>query len=217
MTDLVARLQAVDACGVSDALDRLEMGGVVLGIGPMWGCPRIAGRVMTVRLRKAAPGEKSKHHLGTQAIVQSGPGTVIVVEHQEHDEAAGWGGILSLAAKTRGIEGVIVDGNCRDIDDSRDAAFPVYGRARTPMTARGRVVEDYTGEPIRVGGLEVSPGDYVIADHSGVVFIRAEDAEEVISVAEELVAKEKLMAADVKAGKSVVEVMGTNYETMLEK
>lgn len=216
MSDALAlRLSRLDTCGVSDALDRLGLSGAVMGIVPMWPCPRIAGQVITVRLRRAEPGEHSPRHLGTAAIEAGGPGQVIVIEHHDREDAAGWGGILSLAAKLKGIEGVIVDGTCRDVDDSRDAGFPVFARAATPMTARGRVVEASMGEPIRVADLHVSPGDYVIADWSGAVFLSADRAEEIITTAEGLAAREAAMAQDVRAGKSVIEVMGANYEAML--
>ena len=196
-------------------MDRLGLAGAVQGLQPMWPCPRIAGQVLTVRLRRAEPGEHSPRHLGTGAIEAGGPGSVIVVEHHDRDDAAGWGGILSLAARLKGIEGVIVDGTCRDVDDSRDAGFPVYARAATPMTARGRIAEASMGEPIRVGDLHVAQGDYVIADWSGAVFLPADHAEEIISTAESLMAREAAMAEAVRAGKSVVEVMGANYESML--
>ena len=212
---LAARLARLDTCGVSDAMDRLGLSGAVLGIRPMWPCPRIAGQVITVRLRRAEPGEHSPRHLGTAAIEAGGPGWVIVIEHHDREDAAGWGGILSLAAKLKGVEGVIVDGTCRDIDDSREANFPVFARAATPMTARGRVVEASMGEPIRVGDLHVGQDDYAIADWSGVVFLPADRAEEIVSTAEGLMAREAAMAEAVRAGRSVVEVMGASYESML--
>ena len=83
------------------------------------------------------------------------------------------------------------------------------------MTARGRVVEASMGEPIRVANLTVRPGDYVIADWRGVVFVSAERVEEVIGTAETLAVREAQMAEAVRAGRSVVEVMGANYEAML--
>jgi regulator of RNase E activity RraA len=212
---LAARMARLDTCGVSDALDRLGLDGVVLGLQPMWPCPRIAGRVITVRLRRAEPGEHAPRHLGTAAIEAGGAGDVIVIQHHDSDEAAGWGGILSLAARLKGIEGVIVDGLCRDVDDSRDAGFPVYARSATPMTARGRVLEASMGEPIRVGNLTVRPDDYVIADWSGVVFVTAAHVDEVIETAETLAEREAQMAEAVRTGRSVVEVMGANYESML--
>jgi regulator of RNase E activity RraA len=216
MTDtLAARLARLDTCGISDAMDRLGLSGAVLGLRPMWPCPRIAGQVITLRLRRTEPGDNSPRHLGTAAIDAGGPGQVIVIEHHDRDDAAGWGGILSLAARLKGIEGVIVDGVCRDVDDSRDAEFPVYARGTTPITARGRIVEASMGEPIRVGDLHVSNGDFVIADWSGAVFLPADRADEIVQTAEGLTAREAAMADAVRAGKSVVEVMGANYESML--
>jgi 4-hydroxy-4-methyl-2-oxoglutarate aldolase len=67
-----------------------------------------------------------------------------------------------------------------------------------------------------VGDATVNPGDYVIADGSGVVFIPADRIAEILPVAEKIVEKERLMTKDVLAGKPVSEVMGTNYENMLK-
>src|SRR5437762_6419338 len=95
-TSLAERLKRLDTCGVSDAMDRLGLSGAVLGLRPMWPCPRVAGEVITVRLRRAEPGEHSVRHLGTTAIESGGPDQVIVIEHHDRDDCAGWGGILSL-------------------------------------------------------------------------------------------------------------------------
>lgn len=213
---LVDRLSRLDTCAVSDALDRLGLPGAVTGIRPMWPCPRIAGRVVTVKLvARDAGSPSSTRHLGTAAIEAAAPGDVIVIEHHSRADAAGWGGILSIAAQVKGVRGVIVDGACRDIDEAREIGFPLYARAAVPVTARGRVVEHSFNEAIEVGGVTVAPGDLVIADGSGVVFIPAARAEEVIAAAEAIAATEAEMRKAVLAGRSVVEVMGTAYETML--
>ena len=211
---LVARLARLDTCAVSDALDRLGLAGAVSGLRPMWPCPRIAGRVITVKL-KLADGTKAARHLGTAAVEAAMPGDVIVVDHAGRAEAAGWGGILSLAAKTKGVSGVIVDGACRDVDESRDVGLPVYARSATPVTARGRIVEESFNEPIEVAGVAVRPDDLVIADWTGIVFVAAGRAEEIVMTAEEIAAREAQMAEAVRAGRSVVEVMGASYEAML--
>jgi regulator of RNase E activity RraA len=216
--ELAARLSKLDACAVSDALDKLGLRGVVLGIAPVWPCPRIAGRVVTMRLKpKEADEAAAPRHLGTAAIEAASAGDVIVVDHRGRTDVAGWGGILSTAARYKGIAGVIVDGACRDVDESRERGLPVFARAATPSTARGRVVEDSFNEPIAIGGVAVNPGDLVIADGSGVVFVPASRAAEVVAEAETVAAREAQMARDILDGRSVVQVMGTNYETMLER
>jgi 4-hydroxy-4-methyl-2-oxoglutarate aldolase len=215
--ELVNRLGRLDTCSVSDAIDRLGMRGTVHGIHEVWHCPRIAGRVVTVKLKKRVGDETSPRHLGTSAIMAADPGDVIVIEHGDPEAAAGWGGILSLGAKLKGVGGVIVDGACRDVDESREHKFPVYARSAVPTTARGRILEEAFNVPITVGGIPVKPGDLVIADGSGVVFVPDDRAEEVIKTAETIFATEAAMGEALRAGKPITEVMGANYETMLTR
>jgi regulator of RNase E activity RraA len=66
-----------------------------------------------------------------------------------------------------------------------------------------------------IGGVTVNPGDLVMADGSGVVFIPSARADEVISAAERIAGREAAMAKDLLAGRPVTEVMGQDYEFML--
>ncbi|MEX2599934.1 MAG: RraA family protein [Dehalococcoidia bacterium] len=211
---IVERLKNLDTCAVSDAQDKLGIKGTVIGINPLYPTGRIAGRAITVRM-KAKGTEEPKQHLGTAAVVAADPGDIIVIDHRARTDVAAWGGILSTAAKTKGVAGVLVDGACRDVDEAMGLGLPVFAKAAVPLTARGRIVEDFTNQPIEFGGVPVKPGDYVIADNSGIVIVPAERAEEVLTTAEGIAAREAAMAKDVMAGKSVAEVMGINYEQML--
>lgn len=62
----------------------------------------------------------------------------------------------------------------------------------------------------------VWPGDYVLADRSAVIFIAAANIERVLDAAEAIVAKEAAMAKAILGGTPIGEVMGGNYEHMLE-
>jgi 4-hydroxy-4-methyl-2-oxoglutarate aldolase len=215
-SDFVERLKRVDCCAVSDALDKLQLKGVVTGLSQLSGSRRIAGRVLTVKLGVGEPPPGKPRHVSTTAIVSAQPGDIIVVEQHSGVNAASWGGILTLGAKLRGVAGVIADGPVRDIDEARQHDFPVFGSSVTTFTARGRIVELATGEPINVGDIGVKPGDYAIADGSGVVFVSAENIERVVTVAESIVAREAAMATALREGKPITEVMGANYEDMLK-
>jgi 4-hydroxy-4-methyl-2-oxoglutarate aldolase len=212
---LTARLAKIDTCVLSDALDRLNIRGVAFGLQRLSSRQRIAGRVITVTLGPAEGGVAARH-LGTAAVDLGGPGEVIVVEHHAHQQAAGWGGILSFAAKTKGIEGVVVDGMCRDIDEAIEFGFPVYGLGAVPATARGRVMEVACQQPIVVRGVRVCPNDWVLADSSGVVFVPAARMEEVIATAEGLAEREQQMLQRVRNGEAVSAVMTHQYESMLK-
>jgi 4-hydroxy-4-methyl-2-oxoglutarate aldolase len=212
---LIDRLRRIDTCAVSDALDRLSLPSAVTGIGPRSVRQRIAGRVRTVKL-EAANGRTAKHHLCTTAIEAADAGDVIVIEQKSGIDAAGWGGILSIGAKTKGVSGVIVEGPARDIDEATELGFPVYARSVTARTARGRIIEVSTGQPVTIGEVTVADGDYVLADGSAVTFIPAGQLERVLGEAEKIAAREGLMAEAAREGKPMSQVMGADYEQMLK-
>jgi 4-hydroxy-4-methyl-2-oxoglutarate aldolase len=214
----VARLARLDACAVSDALDRLGLPGAALGLTALAAPRRIAGRAVTVDLVDDRPGAVTRgRHLGTAAVDASGPGDVIVVAHWGRTYVAGWGGVLSAGAKRNGVEGVVVDGACRDVDEARALDLPLYATTGVPVTARGRVVERAWNVPVDIAGVPVYPGDLVIADASGVVFVPSAHAEEVLTTAEAIAAKERAMVERVRAGHAMADVMSADYESMLDR
>ncbi len=214
--DFAARLLALDTPAVSDALDRLGLKGTVFGLLQLSTDRRIAGRIHTVKLGTGAALQGPARHLCTASVEASAPGDILVIEQRSGINAAGWGGILSNAAKVTGIAGVICDGPVRDVVESRDLDFPVFARSATPTTARGRIVEEAFDEPVEIGDVTVRPGDYVIADASGVVFVARDRADEIVTTAEKIAAREAAMTRDVLAGKPVSQVMGADYENMLD-
>lgn len=203
---LIKRLRGLDACALSDALDSLGLPGATLRLRPLWSCPPIAGRAITVQIVPKGDTQPSVH-LNTPAIEAAEPGDVIVVANDGREDVSCWGDILSSAARVKGVGGVVIDGACRDIDASAEIGFPVYGLAVVPVSARGRIVQGSMNEPVTIAGVTVSVGDLVLADGSGTVFVPADHAEAVIAAAERLVAKQRAMVAAVRGGRSVVEVM----------
>jgi regulator of RNase E activity RraA len=214
--DYRQRLGKLDTCIVSDALDKMGLTGVAPGLQRLSTDARVIGSVLTVRLEEAN-GRMAERHLCTAAIEAALPGEVIVVEHRSRSDCAGWGGILSRAAGMKKIAGVIVDGICRDIDESRELEFPVFGRGVLPVTARGRVIETAFNAPVNIGPITVRPGDWVIADGSGVVFIAAENLKAVVEQAEKLAQREAQLVADIESGTPVSQVMSRTYEHMTQK
>jgi len=214
---ILERLAKLDTCAVSDGMDRSGLRGATFGVRPMWACPKIVGRAVTMKIKPVGL-EKPKQHLGTAAIVAAQAGDIIVVDNGGRPDSSCWGGLLSLAAKTKGISGIVIDGACRDIDESRDLEFPVYARGALPMTARNRVMQESFNQEIQFAGVQVHPGDLVIADGSGVVVIPRSQEEEVVKEAEAVTATEARMADGIRQGMSVLEVLEKlGYEAMLTK
>ena len=214
---IIERLLRLDTCAVSDGMDRLGLTGATYGVRPIWACPKIVGRAVTMKIKPVGL-DKPKQHLGTMPIEAAQPGDVIVVDNGGRPDQSCWGGLLALAAKTKGISGVVIDGACRDVDESREVGFPVYARAALPMTARGRVMQESYNQLIEFDGVQVHPGDLVIADGSGVVIIPQSKEVEVVREAEVVAATEARMAEGIRQGMSVLEVLQKlGYEQMLDK
>jgi 4-hydroxy-4-methyl-2-oxoglutarate aldolase len=214
--DTRQRLNQLDSCVVSDAMDRLELTGVAPGLIRLSTEQKLVGPVITVKLETAS-GRLAERHLCTAAIEAAQPGDIIVVEHHSRSDCAGWGGILTRAARVRQVAGVIVDGICRDIDESRELQFPVFARGTIPATARGRIIETDYNCPVSIGTATVRPGDWVIADGTGVVFLPQNHIAAILDQAEKLAAREATFIKDIEAGVPVSKVMSKTYEHMTKK
>jgi 4-hydroxy-4-methyl-2-oxoglutarate aldolase len=213
----LARLRLLDVCDLSDALDALGLPPAVTGLVATSAPRPIAGRAVTVELAAGPPPSAATRHLGTAAVDFAGPNNVIVVAQRTGIDAAGWGGILSLAAHRGSIAGTIVEGPTRDIEEASEIGYTVYARSCTARTARGRIHEAACQGPIRLGEITVVPGDYVAADRSGCVAVPAARIADVLERADAIKARSVEMAAAIDKGQPVSQVMGEAYETMLSR
>ena len=215
--ELRERLDRLSTTNVSDALDALGLKGSTYGVNKMYeGCEKIIGEAVTMKV-VAAGLTKSTTHMGVNAIEAAKEGDVIVIDNGGRIDVNCWGGVLSTGAKYKGVSGVVIDGACRDLDDCVELNFPVYARGTVVATARGRVQEEATNVMVQFGGVQVRPGDIVMGDKSGVVVVPVEWVDQVLDKAEQLFRKEEGMVAQIRAGKTMIEVdEAFQYERMLK-
>ncbi len=211
------RFERLSTTNLADALDQVGLRGAVIGIRPLFGMPRVIGRAVTIKIT-AAGMMKSKRHLGVDAIASAEPGDVIAIDNRGDLYNNCWGEILSYAAQKKGVTGVFVDGAARDIDFCQEIGFPVFARGIVPITARGRIMQEDFNCPIRLGDVQVRPGDILVGDVNGIVAIPIEKLDEVLKAAETILEKEEAMRADILAGMDILEIDSKyNYEQMLQK
>ncbi len=213
---ILQRLRLLDTAAVSDAMDRLGLAGVVNGLRQRGGVPggaRLAGRALTVKLGLADPSRADDGPMFARTIEAGGGEHVIVIEQRTGIDAACWGGLLTLGATLRGIQGVIVDGAIRDIDEASEYQFPIYSRGLAARSFRGRLAEAGAGVPVRIGTegqdlVTVHEGDYVLADRTGVAFIPAARIGQVLCQAEAIVARETDMLRAILGGEPLRVALG---------
>jgi regulator of RNase E activity RraA len=203
---LLAQFAALDSAAVSDALEGCGLPPGQGGLRPMWGRPKLTGFAATAELEPLS-GEHGGSHILTDVVARAGAGDVLVIANAGRTDVSSWGGILSVGASVRSIRGVVTDGACRDVAQARELGFPVFARAQVPVTARGRLRQRSSGEPVCLGQVTVEQGDLVMADEGGVVVVPRGRAMEVLSAARAIGAREAQIEAEVRAGVPLPQVM----------
>jgi regulator of RNase E activity RraA len=201
--ELLEKYRRIPTTTISDALDLLDIKGVIVGLKPIIDDVKIVGPAFTV---KETPRKTSISEFRvTEALDLAGPGAVMVFDVEGYVEASTWGGLASLSAKAKGVEGVVVNGAVRDIDEIKRIKFPVFARAVTPVTGKGRIATLSINTEIEIDGVKINPGDLVVGDGNGIVVIPCEKVLEVLRIAMEIEEKEEKIRMLIISGKTAVE------------
>lgn len=140
-----------------------------------------------------------------EALERARPGDVLVIDRQSDRRHAAWGGILTLAARERGLSGVVIDGAATDWREITELKFPVFCRHLSALTTRKQDLGGAVGEPVACGGVTVQPGSIVLGDEDGVVVIPAERGADVLERGRAKEAQEALMRDALLQGLSLAE------------
>jgi regulator of RNase E activity RraA len=163
------------------------------------------------------PVSETSQFCGTALTVDSGPrdnlaawaaleiakpGDVILITTGGHLASSVVGDLYVGMARNAGIAGIVTDGVVRDLTGINEVGMPVFARgicANSPWkNGPGRV-----GLPIVIGGVCVNAGDIVAGDQDGVVIVERRAASVAAAGLKAVLAKEKQMEANVKAGMTI--------------
>ena len=215
---LAALLQVSDAsCAVSDALDQLGVGAAI-GAGilaPLRRGQRICGSAVTLRYRRLT-GEVVDNRadglgarLGDRDLYSTArPGDVAVFDCPAPADTAVVGALSAQWALLAGLAGCVVGGAVRDSVSIVDSGLPVWAMARAPQAARFRYATESIGEPVRLAGRLVHPGDIIVADDDGVAVIPADMLFDVVTICVETDRIEHELLAQLRSSDSIADLMG---------
>jgi len=137
------------------------------------------------------------------ALDDIAPDDMVLIGAGGSARAAVWGELFSTAARARGARGTLIDGYCRDARSITALGYPVWCRGTLPLDCKGRTAVTAWRQPAVIGGLQVRPGDLVVADDDGVVVVPAELAEETIRRALAKASKEHGLRDALEAGSTL--------------
>ncbi len=161
---------------------------------------KAAGPVFTVRGRPDPTLDKHTSLYEWAGLLSRAPTGHVVVCQPQDDTRALFGGLSAEALALKNVRGYIVDGGCRDVQAIADQGFPVFARYATPIDIVCAWRAEAFEQPVAIGGQQVLPDDYVLADRYGIILIDAKNVEAVIAAAEKKMATEGDMVRAIRAG-----------------
>jgi 4-hydroxy-4-methyl-2-oxoglutarate aldolase len=169
---------------------------------------KMVGRAATALMRPVLRNDTRKYqnHL-LEILDQAEPGSVLVYVMQDAPDIAAMGNLMATTAKVRGLAGAVIDGAVRDITEIRQIGLPVWSRRVSPATSVGRMVSVDKQIPVMCGGIEVRPGDYLVADADGVVVVPQAAAEQVVGFLKQYADKEARMVPIIQEKKSMLKAL----------
>ena len=200
--DIVKRLGVLGVATAHEAYGRFGL--MKPYLRPVWSGAETSGTAVTVL---AQPGDNWMIHV---AVEQCQPGDILVVGCTTDNTDGMFGDLLATSLMARGVNGLVIDAGVRDAKSLREMGFPVWSKA---ISAKGTVKATLgaVNVPVVCAGINVKPGDAVVADDDGVVVIGRKDAADVVAKGEKRVADEDGKRKQLAAG-----VLGLDMYKMRE-
>jgi 4-hydroxy-4-methyl-2-oxoglutarate aldolase len=201
--EIIQAFRSITTASVADALWELGVAGHMSHEIKPFMKVKIVGPAVTVLEEPTIERVPPSHAL--ELIDNSAPGSVIVIGIDGFRNVAVWGGLMTAGAVVNGIEGAVLDGGVRDIEEiERDFGFPIFARSICPATTVGRFKTVAANEPVKVGEITVNPGDLIVGDRDGVVVVPVGLVETVLKAAQDIEDREREQTRLIRETKSLL-------------
>ena len=166
---------------------------------------KIIGQARTVAITH---GDNSALHAVLTILKK---GDVLVVEGGGFVDRAVWGGLMNRSAISIGLNGLVIDGSIRDIDEIREMSLPVFAAGNVPAgpTKGGGGIID---APISCGNVSVNSGDIIIGDDDGIAVIPLNQSRKILNASKDRIIMEEKIISRIEKGEKHQQIF--NIETI---
>jgi 4-hydroxy-4-methyl-2-oxoglutarate aldolase len=176
-----------------------RIGALSSAVKPIAAGMRLSGPAFPFSLK---PGDNLAIH---EALYAAPAGSVLVIDAFDFLESGPFGEIIAVAARVRGIVGLVTSGSVRDRDAIAAIGFPVFAKGLC-VKGTDKLVPAKLGGPVVIDGVAIHPGDWVLGDSDGVVVIPAASAAAVLQESITREAKELDIIERIKGGARTLDV-----------
>ena len=130
--EILTKFAALATPTIANALDDVGFEGVMLGLTQVVPGTRCVGRAVTIRQITGRRGDFTSDDFKVGDMIDAaGPGDILVIDNGGQCVST-FGGLATLAAKVKGVGGLVADGGVRDQEEMIEHKFPVFARHMTP-------------------------------------------------------------------------------------
>jgi len=200
--NITERLAACYTGAVYDVMREMGHPNCVLphDIRPLDDTQTLAGPVWTCSGRIDDSISDDDSLMSWTGLLGKAPSGSVLVCQPNDSTIAHMGELSAETLNHRGVLGYVVDGGNRDSEFIKKLGWPVFFRYFTPKDVVGKWVVESMGKPIVIGEVEITSGDWLLADIDGVVVIPQSEIETVLDKTEEIMSTESELRAMILNG-----------------